>query len=127
MDKRPLSVTIIAWFLIVSSIISAFTLWSSFDSPISQQVLADSPLPRSVHRAVAASSLALHLVIGVALLMRQNWARFLYVGLGLFSIVIQLIASPMLSIVVLSITFLVLIAFFLFRRPASDWFRRAPA
>lgn len=127
MDKRPLSVTIIAWFLIVTSIISVFTVWNAFDNPITQQVLAESPFPRSVHLAFAAFSLVMNLAIGVALLKRQNWARYLYVGFGLFGIVMGLVTSPMPSVVLLSVIFLVVIAFFLFRRPANDWFRGAPA
>ena len=123
MGKRPLSVTIIAWFLIVTSIVSVFTFWSAFHSPMTERVMAASPLPRSVHIGFAAFSLVLNLVIGVALLKRQNWARYLYVGFGLFGIAFGLATSPIKSLLLLNVVFLAVIAFFLFRRPANEWFR----
>ena len=127
MFKRPLSVTIIAWFLIVSSVLSVFTFWTTLNSPMGQQILAQSPLPRSVHMAFAAFGLVLNLVIGVALLKRQNWARYLYVGFGLLGIVMGLVTSPIKAVVLLSVIFLAVIAFFLFRKPSNDWFAGAPA
>jgi hypothetical protein len=127
MGRRPLSVTIIAWFLIVTSIISVFTFWSAFYTPMAEQILAQSPLPRSVHMGMTIFSLVLNLLIGVALLKRQNWARYLYVGFGLFGIAFGLVTSPVKSILFLSVIFLAVIAFFLFRRPANEWFRGAQA
>ena len=125
MAKRPLSITIIAWFLIVSSIISAFTFWSAFDSPMGQQMLAQSPFTPSVHKAFAVFSMLLNLLIGVALLKRQNWARYVYVAFGLLGIVVGVVTSPIKSALLLSAIFLAVITFLLFRRPATDWFRGA--
>ena len=119
--------TIIAWFLIVTSILSSFTLWSSFNNPVAEQIIAQSPLPRSVHMAFAGFSLVLNLVIGVALLKRQNWARYTYVGLGLLGIAMGFFTLPFGAVILLSVIFLAVITFFLFRSPASDWFRGAAA
>jgi hypothetical protein len=127
MTPRPLSVTIIAWFLIVTSIFGAFGVWSSFNDPLAEQILAKSPLPRSVHIAVSAGSIILNLVFGVALLKRQNWARYGYVGVGVAGIVFGYFTSPFVAVILLSVVFLVVVGFFLFRGPANDWFRGASA
>jgi hypothetical protein len=127
MDKRPLSVTIIAWFLIVASLYSAFTFSSTFNNPIAQQILAQSPVPRSVLMAISAFNLVLNLVVGVALLKRQDWGRYVYVAFGLIGIVVGFFTSPIRSVILISIIFLAVFAFFLFRKPANDWFRGARA
>jgi hypothetical protein len=127
MEKRPLSVTIIAWFLIVTSIFSIFAFWSSFNNPVAAQIMAQSPLPRSVHMALAGFSIVFNLIIGAALLKRQNWARYAYVALGVLGIVLGFFTSPLKSAILLSLIFLAVITFFLFRKPANYWFRGTPA
>ena len=125
MTQRPLSVTIIAWFLIVTTIFGALGTWNAFNDPIAEQVLAKSPLPQSLHIAVSVASLILNFVFGVALLKRQDWARYGYVGISLAGMLFGYFTSPFVSVILLSGIFLAIVAFFLFRKPANDWFRRS--
>lgn len=127
MHKRPLSVTIIAWLLIISSVMSVFTYWSSFNDPVVQQIMAQSPFSPTTQMIFTIANVVLTLIIGVAILKRQNWARYAYVVIGAIGIVIAFISSPVKSVVLISVIFLALVAFFLFRKPANEWFAGAPA
>ncbi len=122
--QRPTSLTIIGWFLIV---ISAFGLVSQLtmrNNPVVQQVLAESPLPASVHLALGIIGGLIGLVSGYGVLKGLNWSRYLYVGWSVIGLAIGFLTSPFASIMLLSVLFLAVITFFLFRPAANAWFMR---
>ena len=85
--------------------------------------MAQSALSRPVQMAFSALSVITNLVCGIALLKRQNWARYAYVGISFLGMAVGLITSPFASLILLSGIFLAVIAFLLFRKPADIWFR----
>lgn len=119
--------TIIAWFLIVTSFFSLFSFWSAHHDPLTQQIMARSPLPASAQIAIGMVNLILSLVFGVAILKRRNWARYGYVALGVVGILVGLLTSPLKSVVLISVILLAVFTYVLFRKPANDWFAGAPA
>lgn len=127
MQKRPLAVTIIGWFLIVTSLFTLFSTLSMSSNPMVEEMLAKSPLPASVHQAIGLASGVIALVCGYGILRGFNWARFLYLAAGVVGLLFNLVTVPMITIIVMGIVMLAVIAFFLFRPDASAWFNRSAA
>lgn len=125
MQQRPVSLTIIAWFLIVTAIISAFSSLSMGSNPMAAKLLAQSPLPISAHIAFALVGALVTLACGYGILKGYDWSRWLYIGWSVIGFVFSFVTVPIISIIVLGIFFFIVIAFFLFRPAANKWFRRA--
>lgn len=124
-QQRPISLTIIAWFLIVTSAIGVLGMLMMQNNPIAEQMYANSPLPVSAHIAIGIVGALITLAVGYGILKGLNWSRFLYVGWGLISFVISFMTMPVTSIIGLSIAFFAIICFFLFRPAANEWFKGA--
>lgn len=127
MHKRPLSVTIIAWFLIVTSLFNLFSILTMANNSIVAKMLAESPLPHAVHQAFGIASTVIALICGYGILKGFNWARFLYLAAGVLGLVFNVVTVPMISVIVMGIVMLAVIAFFLFRPEANAWFERSAA
>lgn len=120
--KRPTSVTVIAWILIVMSSLSLVTSVLTFNNPMVKEVMAQSPLPLSIQFAMMYVGLFVTLVSGIAMLMGRNWARFLYVGWSVIGFIVGLLTSPMKAAMIPGIVVFAVIAFFLFRPKATAFF-----
>lgn len=120
--NRPTSLTIIGWLLIVMGIFGLISQLTMQDNPAVQQVIAESPLPASVHMILGIIGAIVGVVSGYGVLKGMNWSRFLYVGWSAVGLVIGLLTTPFTSIMVLSLVFVGVFAFFLFRPAANDWF-----
>jgi hypothetical protein len=126
MQQRPVSLTIIAWFLIVSAVISAFSSLSMGSNPMAAKILAQSPLPMSAHIAFALVGALLTLVCGYGILKGYDWSRWLYIGWSVLGFVFSFLTVPIISVIVIGVFFFLVIAFFLFRPAANKWFERTP-
>ncbi|HJZ80905.1 MAG TPA: hypothetical protein VKD91_11185 [Pyrinomonadaceae bacterium] len=116
MNKRPLSITIISWLFIVMgslALISGFV--PNSHTTVAQRV-ADVPSHWYVHL-----SRIVEIVGGVFMLSGRNWARWLMVAWLVFHVYVGALHSPV-QLILHSLLFIVGI-FFLFRRPAADYFR----
>lgn len=120
--NRPTSLTIIGWLLIVMGIFGLISQLTMQDNPAVQQVIAESPLPASVHMILGIIGAIVGVVSGYGVLKGMNWSRYLYVGWSAVGLVIGLLTTPFTSIMVLSLVFVGVFAFFLFRPAANDWF-----
>ena len=125
--KRPTSVTIIAWILIVLSGLSLVTSTLTLNNPVAQDLMAQSPLPLSVQYAMLYVGLALSIVCGIAMLKGQNWARFLYVVWTAISLVIGFATSPMKAAMLPGLVVFVIVIVFLFLPKANAYFSAAGA
>jgi hypothetical protein len=111
MKKRPLAVTIISWIYIVAGIggiayhAREFNLQHPFET--------DAILALSVR--------ALAIVAGIVMLRGRDWARWLAVAWMGFHVILS-IYHPLPQLVIHAV-FLVLLAFFLFRPEARQYFR----
>jgi hypothetical protein len=124
METRPTSVTVIAWIIIISALFSLYGITTMTRNPIAAQMLAQSPLPLSVHVGFAVVGSAVTLVAGYGVLKGYPWSRWLYIGWGVLSLVFSLITVPVISVIVVTLLFLIVMAFFLFRPAANNWFNR---
>lgn len=126
MGVRPRSVTIICWILIITGGISLVTTMRNLNDLAFRAFRAGSLLPLNVEYHIMRAGLLVTILCGIAMLKRQNWARFLYVGWGVVNFVIALAASPMKAFMIPNLVVFVVIAFFLFGPKANEYFREAP-
>jgi hypothetical protein len=116
MRKRPLSVTIIGWlFIVFGSIALIAGLLPRIDITVAQRIAE-----LKTHWYVHASRI-LMILSGVFTLYGFNWARWLLVAWLGGHVIISFLHSPF--EVLVHALFLAILLFFLFRPPASAYFR----
>jgi hypothetical protein len=116
MGKRPASITIVSWLLIASGSIA---LVGGFWPPAQRLAeISKSPLELGLAQVVR----ILGIIAGVFMLRGHNWARWLAVLWLAFHVGLSIGHSP-LELVIHCLLFVVVV-FFLFRTPASAYFRR---
>ncbi len=123
MKKRPLSVSIISWFLIVSAGISLFTFSASLNNPQAKELMSKNLMPIPVQYGMLYLGLAISVLCGIMMLKGKNWARLLYIIWGAVGMVIGFITSPMKMMMIPGLVFLAIFAFFLFRPKANEYFQ----
>jgi len=118
MIKRPISVTIISWFFILMGVLS------NFDTISHWNMYRASGRPASdwiVGFLVMELTRILAIVAGILMLRRNNFGRWLCVVWLAFHVVISIRHS--ITEVAMHAVFLFVLIFFLFRRPANEYFR----
>ena len=113
---RPLSVTIVAWIVIVLGVAGAFL--------IIPEISKAAPLT-SMQITFAYTGLAVAVVSGFFMLGGKNWSRWLYVAWCIFGLAYALTTAPNPLLLVPGALKTAIIAFVLFRRPANLFFSRA--
>jgi hypothetical protein len=121
MVKRPTSITVSAWYLIISSLLTLFSI-SAINNPVAQELMSKNMLPMSVQYFMLFASVASTLVAGVGILFRHHWARVLFVAWSAVGLAIGLATSPVKIMVIPSMLIVALIAYFLFRTQAAAYF-----
>ena len=131
MSQRPESVTVIAWLLIIFSafdLLACMVTWSMKDLPALRPMLAAYRLPFGLLIAVMVACIAVYLFCAVALLLRQGWARHVYVVSALAMAAFSAWASPWpLFAMVPSLFFPLVAMVFLYRPAANRWFETPEA
>jgi hypothetical protein len=122
MKKRPTSVTVIAWILIVLGAISIIATAIMHDNPTAVALMSKSPLPVSIQYALTYFGSLVMVVSGVAMLMGHNWGRLLYVGWSVIGFVIGIITSPAKMAMIPGLVIFLILVFFLFRPKANEYF-----
>jgi hypothetical protein len=131
MTKRPTSVAVVAWLMVVfasigvaAMLILAFTI----QTPTMQEIMARSWVPVPIQLAVGWLGTVIMMVCGFALLYRQNWARWLYVGSTLAGLLYNFFSSPYPPVLMIpSVVFFLVAAYFLFVPVAQQYFKREDA
>jgi len=122
MNKRPLSVTIIAWLLIVFGILSLIAIPLSLGNPMTKELMAKSMVPIPVQYFMMGAGLFVTIVSGIFMLKGANWARMLYVIWSAFSFVFSFVTSPARLMVIPGLLLYLIVVFFLFRPKATAFF-----
>jgi len=73
--KRPTSVSVISWFLIVSGVVTLLIGWVGMSNPMAQEAMAMNPLPLSAQYVMMFAGLVVTLVCGIGMLKGMNWSR----------------------------------------------------
>jgi|SRR5689334_300281 hypothetical protein len=122
MDKRPLSLTIIAWVLIVFSLFGLFGIFTMGTNPVAVKMLEQMHVSLLFEQVWGVIGVIINLICAYGILKGLPWSRVLYVVWGVIGLVVGFYISPMKSAVVLSLVFLIVISAFLFTNAANDWF-----
>ncbi|MBU0683598.1 MAG: hypothetical protein ABIH85_05950 [Candidatus Omnitrophota bacterium] len=123
MEKRPTSITIIAWFLIVIGAISVWTALTFLNNPmVKELMIQQSQMPLSLQYAMMYVSLAVTILSGIGMLKRCGWARILYIVWGICSFLVGFATSPRKMAMIPSVVIFAIIAFFLYRPKATKYF-----
>jgi len=119
MAKRPVSITIISWLLIATG---GIALVGGFWPPAQRLAeLGEHPFELGPAQAVR----LIGVIAGVFMLRGYNWARWLAVLWAAFHVGISIGHTPV-ELLVHSLLFAVVV-FFVFRAPASAYFRGTTA
>jgi len=123
MEKRPLSLTIIAWFLIIFSLLGLYGVFTMGSNPAAMKMLEQMHTSLVFQQAWGTVGALINIACAYGILKGLPWSRVLYVVWGAIGIAVSFFISPMKAMIVLSIVFFVVIAAFLYTNAANDWFQ----
>jgi hypothetical protein len=122
MAKRPLSITIIGWLLVVFSLFGLFGVFTMGSNPEITKMLERTGGSLMFQQVWGVISAIVTLVCAYGILKGQPWSRVLYVGFGILGLAVAFFTSPMKSLLLISLLFLVVIGVFLFSLKGNEWF-----
>lgn len=122
MKKRPVSITIISWFLIITTIMSAVVAVISAGSPDVVRMMALSMLPASIQYLLAGMGFLVTMLSGVLMLKGKVQGRTLYVAWMVLSVFIGVVTSPARLMLVPGLVVFLICLVFLFGPGAREYF-----
>jgi hypothetical protein len=123
MEKRPLSLTIIAWVLVILALLGlAGIVMATTSAELAAKMAEQSNMPLPFQQAWTVIGAIVTLVVAYGIWKGQPWSRVLYVAWGVIGIVVgYLVGSPGYGMI-LGVVILVVISAFLFTNRANEWF-----
>ena len=123
MEKRPLSLTIIACALVILSLLGLVgMLMATTNAELAAKMAEQSKMPLAFQQAWTAIGAIVTLIVAYGIWKGQPWSRVLYVAWGVIGIVVgYLSGSPALGMI-FGVVILVVISAFLFTNRANEWF-----
>jgi len=123
MEKRPTSLTVIAWLIIVLSLLSVALVFAMSSNP--QMVAAAQQMHMSMGLLQGWSVLGTiaNLACGYGLLKGMPWSRVVYLVWGVIGLAFSFYTSPQKASVVLGGIILVVVCAFLWTNAANAWFQ----
>jgi hypothetical protein len=122
MEKRPISLTIIAWLLIVLSLLALIGVFTMQSNPAMTKMVEQMHVSLLFEQAWIVIGVIIDLIVAYGIFKAQPWSRVLYVVWGIIGIVVGFYISPQKAYLVLSLVILVVFSIFLFSAKANDWF-----
>ena len=122
MEKRPLSLTIIAWVLIVLSLLALIGVFTMRSNPEMVKAMGQMHVSILFQQVWTVIGIIVDLIVAYGILKGQPWSRVLYVVWGIFSLVVGFFITPQKALLVVSLLILIVIGAFLFTEKANDWF-----
>ncbi|WP_219114346.1 hypothetical protein [Janthinobacterium sp. UMAB-56] len=122
MVKRPISLAISCWFLIISTLSSLVSAYLGRNDAAMLAGMAHGAIPAELQYAILLAGLGITLAAAVAMLRRQPGARTAYLVWGVIDIVLSLATVPLkMNVLPGALTFAVICAF-LFSPKSNAWF-----
>ncbi len=121
-QKRPLSLTIIAWLLIILSLLALVGAFTMKSNPAMMKMMEQVPVSVPVYQAWIVLGVIVDLVCAYGILKGQPWSRVLYVVWGIIGLVVGFFISPQKAYLVFGLIVLVVLSIFLFGEKGNDWF-----
>lgn len=125
--KRPTSVSIIGWFLIVTAVLSGLSGLYGMNDPLTRSLMAKGALSVPMQYGLMYVGLIITVVAATAMLKGLVWGRSLYLGWGVVGLIIGTLTAPMKAALIPGALLLVVIGFFLYRPKANAFFQRPAA
>lgn len=129
MSTRPTSLSILGWAFIVLSLLGLPLVLVMLNNPAAMQLMESYRFPVLATLAYQAVSYVIHIVIGIAILKGRAWSRVAYVvvtlsgfAFGLFNVPVWAYLSMLPGMVLVGVA-----VYLLYRRPATEYFRREVA
>ena len=122
MEKRPLSLTIIAWVIIVFCGLSIVGLVMA-GSPMMAKPIAQMHMSVATYRAWVGLGVVISLACAYGILKGQPWSRVLYLAWGIIGLVVSFYISAPSASTVFALIILVIVCAFLWTNAANDWFQ----
>ena len=122
MQKRPLSIAIIAWFLGITALISIYSIATMGSNPLMAKMLEKMPVSLTFLQVWASLGVVITLISAYGIWKGLPWGRVLYVVWSVIGIIVSFYTSPIQSLILVSIVFFIIIAAFLFTNRANEWF-----
>ena len=122
MEKRPLSLTIIGWLLVVFTLLGIYSVVTMGSNPVAMRMLEQMHISLAFEQAWSVLGAVVNLACAYGILKGLPWSRVLFVVWGVIGLVVGFYISPIKYVLVFSLIFLVVIAAFLWTNAANDWF-----
>lgn len=122
MNKRPTSITVIAWIMLVSAAFSLLASIFTFHNPVVQEIMTKNQIPVPVQYLILLAGLTISILSAIFMLRGANWARLLYIYWTAVSSVIGFFTSPAKPMLIPGLLLYLIVVFFLLRPKASAYF-----
>ena len=120
--KRPVSVAISCWFLVVGSLSALVSAYLGRNDPAMQEWMADGVIPAGVQYAILIFSQGITVVAALAMLQRQRGARTVYLVWGVIDIAFCLATVPLKMHVLPGALLFAAICALLYSPKSNAWF-----
>jgi hypothetical protein len=122
MEKRPLSMTIIAGLLIVLALLGLVGMFTMGSNAMMAKAMPQMHVSLAFERSWIMLGVIIDLVVAYGIFKGQPWSRVLYVVWGVISLGAGFFISPSKVGVVVGLVILVVFSIFLFGEKGNDWF-----
>jgi len=119
---RPLSVTIVGWWLVVTSLFGVYSSATMHANPQVVHLLSSSPVPLQAQEIFGVINGFALAFCGVAVLKGVSWARLAFLSWSFVGFIFGIFAIGFLLSALFSGVAVGVIMFFLSRPKANEWF-----
>jgi hypothetical protein len=119
---RPLSVTIVGWWLVVTSLLGVYSSATMHTNPHVMQVVSSSPVPLQAQEVFGVINGFVLAICGMAVLKGMSWARLAFLSWSVVGFLFGIVAIGFLLSLLFSGLAVGVIMFFLSRPRANEWF-----
>ena len=123
MEKRPVSLTVIAVILILLTLLGLVGIFMMGSNPAMVEAVAKMHVSLAMLQVMGVIGAIVNLICAYGILKGLPWSRVLYVLWGIIGLAINAYTLPTKGGVVFGLIVLVVISVFLWTNAANDWFQ----
>jgi hypothetical protein len=120
--KRPLSLTIIAWLLVVFSLLGLASIFMVGSNPEAMKMMQQMPVSIEFQKAWAVVGTLINLAVAYGIFKGLPWSRVLYAVWGAIGAIVGFYITPMKLAAMFGLIIFVVVCAFLFTNRANEWF-----